>query len=278
MPPSARAARHETDVMRSHGRSRRPGRRAAARDGRRGVVAPGREDVLERDRERRRRRPPRTRPSAPPPTSSRSRTTGWCSASRASSANAGSSSVARRSGPRARTRTARPAASVSTRSPALVLEPGVGDLDAPVALRAARLPVASAGRRAPEVELEVLRARSARARRVDDDGRARAASRGRRSADRAHVVRDEEDRAALVAQPVELVEALLLEGGVADGEHLVDQQHVGVDLDHHREREPHVHARRVVLELQVLELAQLGELDDRARSARRASRRRAARA
>ena len=72
---------------------------------------------------------------------------------------------------------------------------------------------------------------------------------------------------------VEHVEALLLEGGVADGQHLVDQQDVGVDLDHHREGQAHVHARRVVLELEVHELLELGELDDlveaRARLARR---------
>ncbi len=57
------------------------------------------------------------------------------------------------------------------------------------------------------------------------------------------------------------VEALLLERGVADGEDLVDQQDVGVDLDRDRERQADVHPRGVVLELQVLELAQLGEVD-----------------
>ena len=78
---------------------------------------------------------------------------------------------------------------------------------------------------------------------------------------RAHVVRDEDDRAAAVAQIVEDVEALLLEGGVADRQHLVDEQDVGIDLDRHRERQPDVHAGRVVLELEVLELLELGELD-----------------
>ena len=65
------------------------------------------------------------------------------------------------------------------------------------------------------------------------------------------------------AQARELVVALLLEGGVADGEHLVDQQDVGVHLDHHREREPHEHAGRVVLQAQVGELLELGELEHR---------------
>ena len=74
-------------------------------------------------------------------------------------------------------------------------------------------------------------------------------------------MRDEHDRAPFVAHAVEHVEALLLEGGVADGEHLVDQQDVRVDLDRDREGEAHVHAGGVVLELQVLELLELGELD-----------------
>ena len=79
---------------------------------------------------------------------------------------------------------------------------------------------------------------------------------------RAHVVGDEQDRLARLADAHELVEALLLERRVADREHLVDQQDVGVDLDHHREREPDQHPDRVVLELEVDELAELGEVDD----------------
>ena len=48
-------------------------------------------------------------------------------------------------------------------------------------------------------------------------------------------------RAPASLQARELVEALLLERGVADGEHLVDEQDVGVDLDGGRERQPDVH-------------------------------------
>jgi hypothetical protein len=75
-------------------------------------------------------------------------------------------------------------------------------------------------------------------------------------------VRDEQHALALVADAVELVEALLLEGGVADREHLVDEQDVGVDVDHDREAQPHEHAARVVLDLEVLEAVQAGEGDD----------------
>ena len=81
--------------------------------------------------------------------------------------------------------------------------------------------------------------------------------------DRGHVVGDEDDRLAFGFHLVEGVGALLLEGGVADRQHLVDQQDVGVGLHHHREGEPDQHARGVVLQLQVGELAQLGEVDHR---------------
>ena len=62
-------------------------------------------------------------------------------------------------------------------------------------------------------------------------------------------------------QPVELAAALLLEGGVADSEHLVEEEDLGVDLDHHREREPHDHPRRVVLEREFSYSCELGELE-----------------
>ena len=52
----------------------------------------------------------------------------------------------------------------------------------------------------------------------------------------------------------ELVEALVGEALVADGQHLVDQQHVGIDVDRHGEPEAHVHARRVGLDRRVDEL------------------------
>ena len=70
------------------------------------------------------------------------------------------------------------------------------------------------------------------------------------------------DRLALGAQPVEDVEALLLEGRVADREHLVDQHHIGVGMHHHRERQADLHPRRVVLELLVDEPLELAERDD----------------
>ena len=58
-------------------------------------------------------------------------------------------------------------------------------------------------------------------------------------------------------------EALLLELRVADGEHLVEQQDVEVDLDRDRVRKPHLHPRREVLQLLVDEALEPGELEDR---------------
>ena len=80
--------------------------------------------------------------------------------------------------------------------------------------------------------------------------------------DAGHVMRHEDDRAALGLQALELAEALLLEGGIADGEHLVHQQDVGLDLHRDRERQPHRHPRRVVAQVEVHELLELGERDD----------------
>ena len=47
----------------------------------------------------------------------------------------------------------------------------------------------------------------------------------------------------LLVHLLEHLDALLLEVGVAHGEHLVDEQQVGVDVGHHRESEPHLHPR-----------------------------------
>ena len=49
---------------------------------------------------------------------------------------------------------------------------------------------------------------------------------------------------------------------VADGQHLVDEQHVGVDVNRDREAEAHVHPRRVGLDRRVDEVVHLGEVDN----------------
>ena len=81
--------------------------------------------------------------------------------------------------------------------------------------------------------------------------------------DRPEIVRDEHDRLLRRAELADLCEALVLEVLVANGEHLVDEQHVGVEM--HRDAEPkaHVHAARVRLHRGVEEPADVGELLDR---------------
>ena len=59
-----------------------------------------------------------------------------------------------------------------------------------------------------------------------------------------------------------LPEAPALELGVADGEHLVDEQDLGLEVRSDRERKPDVHAARIALDRRVDELLDPGELDD----------------
>ena len=72
----------------------------------------------------------------------------------------------------------------------------------------------------------------------------------------------EHDRPPLGLQPRELAEAFLLERRVADGQHLVDQHDIGIDLDGDRKGEAHLHSGGVVLQLQVHERLELGKGDD----------------
>ncbi len=87
-----------------------------------------------------------------------------------------------------------------------------------------------------------------------------------------HRVGDQQDRAARPVHVLEDLAAALLELGVADREDLVDQQHVGVDVRHHREAEPDLHSRGVVLDLEVDVVLQARELDDLVESAPRLGR------
>ena len=59
-----------------------------------------------------------------------------------------------------------------------------------------------------------------------------------------------------------LAEAAALELGVADGEHLVDDQDLGLEMRRHREGEAHAHARGVALDGGVEEARHAGEFHD----------------
>ena len=91
--------------------------------------------------------------------------------------------------------------------------------------------------------------------------------------DRRQVVRHEQNGSTVVTKRQHLADRAVLEGHVADGQHLVDQQHVGVDVGGDREAESRVHARRVALERRVDKRPEVGKLDDVRRSAARTSRR-----
>ena len=73
---------------------------------------------------------------------------------------------------------------------------------------------------------------------------------------------DEHDRAPVLGDLLHLAEALALEVGVADREHLVDEQDLRLEVRGDREREPHVHAARVALDGRVDEALDPRELDD----------------
>ncbi len=87
------------------------------------------------------------------------------------------------------------------------------------------------------------------------------------AADSAHVVAHEEDRPPVARDVVHLAEALRLELGVADREHLVDEHDLGLQVRGDGEGEPHLHPRRVPLHGSVEEAPHAGELDDLVESA-----------
>src|SRR5262245_22715266 len=77
------------------------------------------------------------------------------------------------------------------------------------------------------------------------------------------VVRYEEHRAPALAQALHGLDALLLEARVAHRQHLVDDEHVGLQVSGHGESQPQAHARRIALDRSVDELLHAREGDDR---------------
>ena len=73
---------------------------------------------------------------------------------------------------------------------------------------------------------------------------------------------DEHDRTAVVSELVDLAVALDREVEIADGEHLVDEHHVGLRVDGDGEPQPREHAAAVRANRRVDEVSDLAELDD----------------
>ena len=85
---------------------------------------------------------------------------------------------------------------------------------------------------------------------------------GAKAQQRGHAVGDEEHRAAGGADLGHAAEAFLLELRVADGQYLVHQEDVGLEVCRHREGQPQVHARRVPLDRRVQETLDSSKIND----------------
>src|SRR4051794_37456513 len=75
-------------------------------------------------------------------------------------------------------------------------------------------------------------------------------------------VAHEDDRPAFVPELPDAIEALALEGLIAHRQDLVDDQHIGIDVDGHGETQAGDHPGRVRTNLRIDELLDLGEGDD----------------
>ena len=80
--------------------------------------------------------------------------------------------------------------------------------------------------------------------------------------DRAHVVADEDDGAALSCHVLHLAQALLLELGVAHRQHLIHEQNLRLQVRRHRESQADLHAAGVALDRGIDELLDTREVHD----------------
>src|ERR1700716_1066229 len=77
-----------------------------------------------------------------------------------------------------------------------------------------------------------------------------------------HRMADEDDCRPFSLKDSHAVKTAKLEGDITDGEDLIDEQDVRLDMDCHREPQSHVHTGRIELHRCVDELFQLGKSDD----------------
>ena len=63
-------------------------------------------------------------------------------------------------------------------------------------------------------------------------------------------------------RPLHFSEALFLKFGIADGQDLIDNQNFRLKVRGDRERKPHVHSRRIMLDRRVEKLFDFGKVND----------------
>ena len=91
---------------------------------------------------------------------------------------------------------------------------------------------------------------------------------GAQLGDAIELVRHDDDGKPAARELADAAEGALLKAHVADGEHLVDDQDIGLEMRGDGEAEARVHAARVALDRRVDELGDAGELDDLVEAAR----------
>ncbi len=82
---------------------------------------------------------------------------------------------------------------------------------------------------------------------------------GAEAADIFHGMGDKDDSLVVVLEAFEILVAFLLEGGVADGEDLVEKKNVAAGADGNGKGEADLHAGRIIFKFLVLEIFELGE-------------------
>jgi hypothetical protein len=80
-------------------------------------------------------------------------------------------------------------------------------------------------------------------------------------------VRHKHKRLATPLKIANTIEATQLKLNVTHREHLVDQQHIGIDLGGDRESQAHVHPARIIAHGHVDKIVQSGKIDDGVKSA-----------
>src|SRR2546427_13211954 len=75
-------------------------------------------------------------------------------------------------------------------------------------------------------------------------------------------MRYDQQRVPCLAEAHHFLEVFLLKCPIADSEHFIHNQHIGIDVHCYGKSEPHHHARRIGPQRFMYEIAELCKLDD----------------